>query len=153
MKDHPDNVDVKPARILIVDDEPSSLELLEVYLSEKGYDVACAMDGKECLKKVVSFSPHVLVLDIRLPDADGLEILRQLKEKKNTPHVIVITAFHDMSTTIKAMKLGAFEYIPKPIDVDELEGAIERALDLSKTKVSGLVVDSSQPIREGEIIG
>ena len=153
MKDYFDDSDAKPARILIVDDEPSSLELLDVYLSEKGYGVACAINGRECIKKVVTFMPHVLILDIRLPDADGLDILKQLKETKNTPYVIIITAFHDMSTTIKAMKLGAFEYIPKPIDVDELEGAIERALDLSRTKVSGLVVDVNHQTKEGEIIG
>ena len=142
-----------PARVLIVDDEPSSLELLEVYLSEKGYEVGCAMNGKECIEKVISFKPHILILDIRLPDADGLDILKRLKEREGAPHVIIITAFHDMSTTIKAMKLGAFEYIPKPIDVDELEAAIERALDLSKKKTSGLAIGPQQEIGKWEIIG
>lgn len=143
------------ARILIVDDEPSSVELLEVYLREKGYDVACATNGKECLEKVTSFKPEILVLDIRLPDADGLEILRGLKERGSKAQVIIMTAFHDMSTTIKAMKLGAFEYIPKPIDVDELEIAIERALDLLKARKidHGLDVDPHLEFQEGEIIG
>ncbi|HBA55593.1 MAG TPA: hypothetical protein DCZ04_14365 [Syntrophorhabdus aromaticivorans] len=141
------------ARILIVDDEPSALELLEVYLSEKGYEVSCAMSGSECTRKVASFKPDILILDIRLPDADGLDILKRLKEGKSTAHVIIITAFHDMTTTIKAMKLGAFEYIPKPIDVDELEAAIGRALELSKTKSSGLIIGSEGELQEGEIIG
>ena len=141
------------ARILIVDDEPSALELLEVYLSEKGYEVSCAMSGSECTRKVASFKPDILILDIRLPDADGLDILKRLKEEKSTAHVIIITAFHDMTTTIKAMKLGAFEYIPKPIDVDELEAAIGRALELSKTKSSGLIIGSEGELQEGEIIG
>ena len=116
MKDYFDDSDAKPARILIVDDEPSSLELLDVYLSEKGYGVACAINGRECIKKVVTFMPHVLILDIRLPDADGLDILKQLKETKNTPYVIIITAFHDMSTTIKAMKLCLLYTSPSPRD-------------------------------------
>jgi len=144
---------VSEARILIVDDEPSALELLEVYLSEKGYEVSCAMSGSECTRKVASFKPDILILDIRLPDADGLDILKRLKEEKSTAHVIIITAFHDMTTTIKAMKLGAFEYIPKPIDVDELEAAIGRALELSKTKSSGLIIGSEGELQEGEIIG
>lgn len=142
-----------PARILIVDDELSSLELLEGYLSEKGYDICCAKNGRECIERVKSFDPHILVLDIRLPDAHGLDILKELKEGEKSPHIIIITAFHDMSTTIKAIKLGAFEYIPKPIDVDELEAAIERALDLSRTRTTGLVLDSRRMIEEGEIIG
>ena len=119
---------IGPRRILVVDDEPSSLELLEVYLKEKGYQVACAMTGQECLAKTSAFVPHVIVLDIRLPDADGLQILEKLNRGKHAPSVIIVTAFHDMATTIKAMKLGAFEYIPKPIDVDELEAAIQRSL-------------------------
>ncbi|OPY77887.1 MAG: Nitrogen regulation protein NR(I) [Syntrophorhabdus sp. PtaU1.Bin153] len=141
------------ARILIVDDEPSALELLEVYLSEKGYQVSCAINGSECIRKVACFNPEIIILDIRLPDADGLDILKRLREEHSTAQVIIITAFHDMATTIKAMKLGAFEYIPKPIDVDELEGAIRRALELSKTRTSGLIIGSEGEFQEGEIIG
>lgn len=141
------------ARVLIVDDEPSSLELLEVYLSEKGYEVDCAVDGAECIRKASSFNPEVIVLDVRLPDADGLEILEILKKEKSTTHIIIITAFHDMETTIKAMKQGAFEYIPKPIDVDDLEAAISRATDLSRSKEGGLVIDPTQKSEKWEIIG
>ena len=143
------------ARILIVDDEPSSLELLEVYLREKGYEVRCAKDGRECFETVASFKPDILVLDIRLPDADGLEILSRLKERGSAAHVIIMTAFHDMATTIKAMKLGAFEYIPKPIDVDELEVAIGRALALLATKKtsSGLIIGPPGEFEDGQTIG
>jgi len=140
-------------KVLIVDDEPSSLELLEVYLSEKGYEISCAVDGRECLKKVTDFDPQVIVLDVRLPDASGLEILKELKERKNPPHIIIVTAFHDMETTIKAMKFGAFEYIPKPIDVDDLEAAIKRAVDLSKNRAGGLTVSPDREFEEWDIIG
>ncbi len=141
------------ARILIIDDEPSALELLVGYLSEKGYEVYCGMSGSECLKGIASFKPEILILDIRLPDTSGLDILRKLKEQKSAPHVIIITAFHDMATTIQAIKLGAFEYITKPIDVDELEAAIKRALEVSKTKSGGLLIGPHQGLSEGEIIG
>jgi len=146
---------VSAARILIVDDEPSSLELLGFYLKEKGYEVKCATNGRECIENVASFRPEILILDIRLPDADGLEILRCLKEGGGATHVIIMTAFHDMATTIKAMKLGAFEYIPKPIDVDELELAISRALELSRTKKTdrGLLIGSSKEFQDGQTIG
>jgi two-component system response regulator AtoC len=146
---------IGPRRILVVDDEPSSLELLEVYLKDKGYQVACAMTGQECLVKTSAFAPHVIVLDIRLPDADGLQILERLNRSKNAPPVIIVTAFHDMATTIKAMKLGAFEYIPKPIDVDELEAAIKRSLEPLRHRQgkNGLVIHTSLPFERGELIG
>ncbi|MHB8110802.1 MAG: sigma-54-dependent transcriptional regulator [Syntrophorhabdaceae bacterium] len=145
--------DAGHAKILIVDDEASSLELLEVYLSEKGYDISCAVDGKECLRLINEINPQVIVLDIRLPDANGLDILRQVKGKKNPPHVIIITAFHDMETTIRAMKFGAFEYIPKPIDVDDLEAAIKRAVDLTKARPGGLIAGPQREFEEWDIIG
>ncbi len=126
--------DAKKAKILIVDDEPSSLELLEVYLRDKGYAVECAVNGRECAAKVASFAPDVVILDVRLPDKDGIEVLKELRARENPPYVIIVTAFHEMGTTIKAIRSGAFEYIPKPIDVDELERAMERALELSKKR-------------------
>lgn len=142
-------------RILIVDDEPSSLELLEVYLHDKGYDIECAVNGKECMDKVRSFAPEVVILDVRLPDKDGLEVLEELKKSKASPSVIIITAFHDMATTIKAVRLGAFEYIPKPIDVDELEGAIQRAIELSQMRQASArsVHVQAREFQKGEIIG
>ncbi|MCK9226441.1 MAG: sigma-54 dependent transcriptional regulator [Syntrophorhabdaceae bacterium] len=143
----------KAARVLIVDDEPSSLELLEVYLSEKGYDIVCAVNGKECLRLLDEADPQVIVLDVRLPDMNGIDILREIKGRKNAPHVIIITAFHDMETTIRAMKFGAFEYIPKPIDVDDLEAAIERAVDLTKTRTGGLRVGPEREFEKWDIIG
>jgi two-component system response regulator AtoC len=143
----------KPARVLIVDDEPSSLELLEVYLAEKGYDIVCAVNGRECLQQLDKADPRVIVLDVRLPDMNGLDILREIKKRKDPPHVIIVTAFHDMETTIRAMKFGAFDYIPKPIDVDDLEAAIERAVDLSRTRPGGLKVGPERDFEEGDIIG
>ena len=88
------------AKILIVDDEPSSLELLDVYLREKGFDIECAVNGQECTAKVLSFTPDVVILDVRLPDRDGIEILEELRSTENPPYVIIVTAFHDMGTTI-----------------------------------------------------
>ncbi len=144
-----------PVRILVVDDEPSSLELLEMHLSERDFEVACAVDGKECLEKVLSFDPQIVILDVRLPDADGISLLKTIKEKGKDPYVIIVTAFHDMNTTIRAIKLGAFEYIPKPIDLADLENAIGRALELSRTRqrTDGLFIGVDRdPVRD-EIIG
>ncbi len=145
---------MKSKRILIIDDERSLLETLEMFLTEKGYSVQCALTAKEGLKQSTLFDPHVIILDIRLPDMNGLEVLQELiqNEKKN---IIIITAFHDMDITIQAVKLGAFDYIPKPIDVEELERVIEKALKSLRPgrTVEELYIDPSLSFINGKIIG
>lgn len=142
-------------KILIVDDEKSLLESLEMFFSEKGYNVACAMTAAEAIEKNHSFEPDVIVLDIRLPDKDGLEVLREFRETTKRSNVIIITAFHDMDTTIKAMKFGACEYIPKPIDIEELEGAVERAARAGAPgpATNAMSLDPSLIYEKGRIIG
>ena len=142
-------------RILIIDDEQSLLESLEMFLTEAGYKVQCAASAREGLEKSRAFKPDVVILDIRLPDSDGFDVLQELRGVNKACPVIMITAFHDMDTTIRTVKLGAFEYIPKPIDVDELERAITKALKLNRTSPlrESLSLDASLPYREGQIVG
>ncbi|HTY23631.1 MAG TPA: sigma 54-interacting transcriptional regulator [Desulfomonilaceae bacterium] len=142
-------------RILIVDDEPSALEVLEMHLTENGFEVNSAVDGKGCIQKVRYFKPQIIILDVRLPDANGIDLINTIKETGEAPHIIVVTAFHDMATTVKAIKQGAFEYIPKPIDLDELDTAIERALELGQIqqRTDGLVINPADDFDPGEIIG
>ena len=121
---------MKTKRILIIDDERPLLESLEMFLTEKEYAVRCATTAEEGIRQCTAFDPHVIVLDIRLPDMNGLDVLQELV-RTGRRNIIIITAFHDMDTTIKAVKFGAFDYIPKPIDVEELDSAIEKALKTS----------------------
>ena len=152
---------MKKGRILIIDDEKVILESLGMFLTEKGYEVRCSLTMAEGLEKIDSFKPEAVILDIRLPDGDGLDLLRKLKGRNDEAAVIMITAFHDMDTTIKAIKLGATEYITKPIDVDELEKAVLRAMRLTgglpESRRSpgpaaayrkGMIVGSSKAIKE-----
>ncbi|MBA4416438.1 MAG: sigma-54-dependent Fis family transcriptional regulator [Syntrophus sp. (in: bacteria)] len=144
---------MKSKRILIIDDERSLLESLEMFLTEKAYKVSCATTAAEGLLQNTTFDPHVIILDVRLPDMNGLDVLRELTNqgKKN---IIIITAFHDMDITIKTVKLGAFDYIPKPIDVDELEKAINKALKSTDPGRSGSVLSiETTGYSEGQIIG
>lgn len=145
---------MKKKKILIIDDEQSQLESLEMFLNEKGYQVACATTGSEGLEKNTTFKPDIIILDIRLPDMDGLEVLHELKSKHNSRSVIIITAFHDMDITINAIKGGACEYIPKPIDIEELERAIDRALKLENPYSNNAIsLDPSFTYEKGKIIG
>ena len=115
-------------KILVIDDDKSIGESLGLYLAEEGYEVATALTGEEGLNKAATGVWDVIILDIFLSDVDGLDVLRQLKSAVPDANVIMITAFHDMPTTVKAMKLGAVEYIHKPIEIDELDAAIRRVL-------------------------
>ena len=146
---------MKRKRILIIDDEQSLLESLEMFLSESGYQVESAPTAREGMERITSFNPDVIILDIRLPDRDGFSVLEELKRHKDGKPVIMITAFHDMETTIRTVKLGAFEYIPKPIDVDELERAVRKAVKLSSgsTQRETISLDTSLAYEEGRIVG
>ncbi len=145
---------MKAKRILIIDDERPLLETLEMYLTEKGYAVMCAISASEGLNQCNLFDPHVIILDIRLPDMNGLDVLQELI-RNGRKNIIIVTAFHDMDITIKAVKLGATDYIPKPIDVEELERAIGKALKSSSpAQTAGAIsIDLFLPCIEGEIIG
>lgn len=141
--------------ILVIDDDASIVESLDLYLTEEGYTVRTSLTGTEGLNKYVEDPADVVILDIRLPDVDGFSVLEDLKEENENVKVIMITAFHDMETTINAMKGGAFDYIHKPINVDELDIAIKKALkslEMEK-KIDGLLMEPSRSFRVGDIIG
>jgi two-component system, NtrC family, response regulator AtoC len=120
-------------RVLIIDDEKAIQESLEMFLREKGLAVYTAGTGAEGLKAYFEHHPQVVILDIRLPDASGLDILKDIVEANSDAKVIMITAFHDMETTIEAMRQGAYDYIHKPLDVDELDHAVTKSLRVAAT--------------------
>ncbi|MFH1081714.1 MAG: sigma-54 dependent transcriptional regulator [Pseudomonadota bacterium] len=142
-------------KILVIDDDVSISETLELYLTEEGYDVVTAYTGTEGLNKFVQNSPDVVILDIRLPDIDGFTVLEDLRQENENVKVIMITAHHDMDSTIKAMKEGAFDYIHKPINVDELDIAIKKAVKTyeMEKKIDGLLMEPSRQFKVGDIIG
>ena len=109
------------ARVLVVDDDPATVELLQEFLVAKGYEVLTASDGAEALQKVKEERPHVILLDIHMPKMDGLEVLRQVKAIDPTVSVIMVTGVNEEAIGRKAMELGAFDYIVKPLDLPYLE--------------------------------
>ena len=109
------------ARVLVVDDDPATVELLQEFLVSKGYEVITASDGAEALRTVKAERPHVILLDIHMPKMDGLEVLRQLKAIYPTVSVIMVTGVNEETIGGQAMALGAFDYIVKPLDLPYLE--------------------------------
>jgi two-component system response regulator AtoC len=139
-------------KILIVDDEHSILESLEMFLGEKGHTVYTASSGLDGFEKFNREKPDVMVLDIRLPDLNGLEVLDRVQENGCGTKVIMMTAFHDMETTIQAMKRGAYDYIHKPLDADEVEKSVNRALRILEVDRESPVLKKAKSPRNQEVI-
>jgi len=140
------------AKILIVDDEHSILETLQMFMEEKGFSVLTADTGGKALLIFEKEQPRIVILDIRLPDMNGLDVLKSMMEKNFPSKIIMITAFQDMETTIMAMKRGAFDYIHKPLDIDQVEQAVDRAvrileIDRDTPVLEPVIVRSSDPFR------
>jgi DNA-binding NtrC family response regulator len=117
-----------PFTILIVEDDNAMRELLVESLTEEGYTVLSAAGGREGVTKVRTHNVDLVITDLRMPDMDGLDMIREIGALGAPPDVITITAFGTIETAIKAMKLGAFDYITKPFEIDQLLIAVERAL-------------------------
>ncbi len=132
-------------RVLVIDDDASIRESLEMYLQDKGLAVQTADTGNNGFRACLDYNPQVVILDIRLPDVSGLEILRRIVETCPDSKVIMITAYHDMESSIEAMRYGAYDYIQKPLSVRELDRSITKSLHISKaSRSSPHVVDDDQ---------
>jgi two-component system KDP operon response regulator KdpE len=117
-----------PERILIVDDEPAIRRFVRTTLSVQGYHVLEAEDGRTALEVVARNPVDLLVLDLGLPDVDGFEVIRQLREGGSTVPIIVLSSRTDEAGKVKALDLGADDYVTKPFGVDELLARIRAAL-------------------------
>ena len=125
-------------RVLVVDDEKSMRELLAITLERQGYEVSVAEDGEVAIEAVRRDGFDVIITDLRMPNADGLQVLRAAKERTPETVVIVITAVGSTETAVEAMKLGAYDYITKPFKLDEIHLIIRRALERKRLRDENL---------------
>jgi DNA-binding NtrC family response regulator len=116
-------------RILIVDDEEIILKSCLRLLGDGNYELEAVRDGLEALRKIETTDYDVLILDIMMPKIDGLEVLQRVKEMHPDIDIIMITGLSQIETAVRAMKLGAFDYLPKPFDPDELKLVVQRAFE------------------------
>ncbi len=119
-------------RLLIVDDEEIVVRSCLRILSKDQYEIDVARDGLEALVKVAEKDYDMLILDIMMPKMDGIEVLQRIKETHPDIDVIMITGLNEIDTAVKAMKLGAFDYLPKPFDPEEFELVVDRAFERRK---------------------
>jgi two-component system NtrC family response regulator len=121
-------------KILLVDDDASLRKVLEFNLEQEGYGVISASNGDEALKLYDAENPDLVITDIKMPGLDGIDLLKEIKRRDIEKLVVVITAFGTLDTAIEAMKLGAYDYITKPFNRDELKLVIKKALELQRLR-------------------
>ncbi len=117
----PENIKV---RILIVDDEPRIGEFLDEFLTDQGYEVFFADNGVDALVLLKRARPHIVLLDVKMSGMNGLEVLQRIKEIDPSTGVIMVTALQEEETGRQALRLGAVDFISKPIDFEYLETSL-----------------------------
>ncbi|MCK5163812.1 MAG: response regulator [Desulfobacula sp.] len=116
-----------PAKVLIVDDEKDFVEMFSLRLTEQGEKVSTAHSGKEALKVLETVAIDVVILDIRMPGMDGIDTLKQIKALHPVVEVILLTGHGSTETAVEGMKLGAFDYLMKPADFEDIKIKLENA--------------------------
>ncbi len=138
-------------RVWVVDDERSIRWVLERALSQEGLDVTCFEDGQSLLRSIDAMPPDAIVSDIRMPGMDGLDLLEQIKLHHPNLPVIIMTAHSDLDSAVSSIQGGAFEYIPKPFEVDEAVAVVKRDIDHNVKSIRPVPPQESQV--DSEIIG
>lgn len=124
-------------KILVIDDDVPFCEMLKAFLTKKGYVVSNVFNAREAEQVITQECFDIVLTDVRLPDSDGIELLKFIKRQCPVAQVILMTGYTEIKTAVNAMKLGAFDYVAKPINPDEISLTIKQALE----KKSSVVVD------------
>jgi phosphoserine phosphatase RsbU/P len=139
--------------ILVVDDLPTNIELLEALLTPRGYHVLTASDGKEALKMVLAFPPDLILLDLMMPEMDGFEVLTHLRRMEDIPYIptILLTGVQEHTTRIKGLEIGADDFLNKPVVFAELIARVKSLLRL-KNALSDLERSARENARLAELL-
>jgi len=117
-----------PLRILLVDDDPAVRRSLSETLSEEGHEVRASESAEVALSQLDEYAPDLILSDIRMPGLSGIELLECVKERAPSVDVILMTAYDDMPTVVRAMREGAFDFLVKPLQLEELQAVLDRVL-------------------------
>jgi DNA-binding NtrC family response regulator len=117
------------SRLLIVDDEEQFVEALSERLSLRSYDVTTSLTGEDAIEKITNYNFDVVILDVRLPGMEGTEVLRKIKNLKPLTEIIMLTGHGTVEMAIEGMKLGAFDFLMKPCETEDLTEKINKAHD------------------------
>ncbi|HTG80965.1 MAG TPA: sigma-54 dependent transcriptional regulator [Geobacteraceae bacterium] len=128
----------KEAKILVIEDEQPLRELLEMELARSGYKVESAPNGEEGLEKYRQEVFNVVLLDMRMPGMDGVEVLKLMRSESTIPEVIVFTGHGTIETAVECIKHGAYDYLTKPVKLDELEMVIDKAYEKNRLRLENI---------------
>ena len=123
---------MRPGKILVVDDDPEVRMATRDFLTSKGYEVAVAEGGREALRLLALSPADVVLLDVAMPDMDGMETLKRIISAHPDMPVIMVTDNADIEITSKVLQMGAADYVPKPFDLDYLDQAISIQLSAGR---------------------
>ncbi|MEJ2368772.1 MAG: sigma-54 dependent transcriptional regulator [Acidobacteriota bacterium] len=145
----------KPVSILIVDDEFTVRDSLQAWFRDAGYRVEVAASGREALNRMARENFDLYLLDIKMAGMDGLELQERIRENQENPVIIIMTAYASVDTAVQALKQGAFDYITKPFDPDDLEHLVRNAVEKYNLKRENLALKArlDQVTAYGDIIG
>ena len=140
--------------ILLMEDEINMAKGLQMVLEEEGYGVDWAMTGKSALDKFSERYFDLLVADLRLPDIDGMEVIKKVKEKRPETEAIVITGYPSVSSAVESVKLGVYDYLRKPFTEDEFKGAVEGVFKRKEASIEEILVTTEEDrlIQKEEVI-
>jgi two-component system, NtrC family, response regulator PilR len=130
----------KPPRILVVDDEESMCNFMEIMLKKEGYSVSTAQSGREAMERMDTEHPDLVISDIMMPEMSGIELLTEAKKRRDDLHFIVMTAYASVDSAVEALKKGADDYITKPFKIDEIKQVIKTLLQYSSAPTVGKAV-------------
>ena len=148
--------------LLVVDDESGHRQMIRAVMQDEGYQIHEAENGQKCLDLLNKKPVDIILLDMKMPVMNGIETLEEIKKWKHPPPVIMVTAFGSVGSAVEAMKAGAFDYLTKPADIEELKVVVKKAYDyrlltrentelkdkLSKLQKSAKIIGQSQAIRQ-----
>jgi DNA-binding NtrC family response regulator len=140
-------------RILIVDDEPFNLDLLEQELTDRGYVVERAHDGGEALRKNEALRPDVVLLDYMMPGLNGLDVMQEIRNGESDVPIVMMTAHGSIEVAVRAMKLGAFDFIVKPFEPDHIALTVRKAIEHGRLKRGAALVAEEADERYRLVIG
>ena len=138
------------SKILVIEDDVAFCKLVEKFLSKQGYEISCAFSAVQAHRLIENLKFDLILTDLRLPDSDGMTLLSEFKKNLPTTPVILMTGYSDINTAVKAMKNGAFDYISKPFNPEEVLLVVENALKSSKQEASPKEISQKPEIAKEE---
>ncbi len=136
----------KKARVLVIDDEKDVRDILSLFLSSEGYDVDAAVNGEHGIEKLNTQNADVVITDINMPGIDGIKTLERIKDVFSDIEVIMITGYGSIESAVECMKKGAFDYISKPFNLEEIKITVQRALEKSELQTLIALYEASKSI-------